>query len=436
MLAALCRHVPANLVLDEETQEKFFAVFNMMDLKTVEAARSKMHYNPASPEGYFSSSYIADRNDFAAPLGGYGPPVSINGGFYHSHETQSFKEMHSKVDQSAYGLSSPPRASERCTTSGRTNANAHRCPPYTTQERPSSPPTPPRSPYGIPTITVVDVDAVEQDLYKGNNASTATFDQPAHLEADKDAILEPSDASPINAGATEGYSSVEEYIVNNDDSGIAMDYTLNPDLEERKDDATTKDSGISFSQDSAYATQPFKDLDDDDNELNDVRFNSRSSHPPPNTPEVSVGGGALESSKQALDELAQDTRPSARLGAQSGSIDNDTTNVATNSSNPDHASAPTSSLGKRKADSNSDSDDKNSDNDITDTATTSSNPDPASVPASSLGKRKAESDSNNESDNNNDRDNDIDNDNDIDKDNDNESKGQKHNAKRVKLTES
>jgi len=400
MLAALCCDVPANHVLDEETQEKFFAVFNVMDLKIVKAARSKMHRNPASPEGYFSSSYIADRNGFDAPLGGYGPPVSINGGFYHSHETQSFKDMHDKVDQSAYGLPSPPRASERCTTSGRTNANAHRCPPYTTKERPSSPPTSPRSPCVIPTITVVDVDAVEQDLYK-NNASTATFDQPAHLEADEDAILElitsgsidPSDASPINAGATEGSSSVEGDIVNKDDSGIATDYTPSADLEERKDGASTKDNGVSFSQDSAYATQPFKDLDDDDNEL---------------------------------DELAQDTRPSARLGAQFGSPDIDTTNVATNSSNPDNASAPTSSLGKRKADSNYDSDDENFDNDITDTATTSSNPDPASVPASSLGKRKAESDSNNESENNNGS----------DKDNDNESEGQKHKAKRAKLTES
>lgn len=426
MLAALCRHVPANRVLDEKDQGKFFALFNAIDFKIVEAPRSKMHCNPASPEGYSSSSYVADMNTFDVPLGGYGPPMSINGGFYHSHETQSFKEIHPKVDQSTYGLPSPPRASERRTISGRTNANAHRCPPHTTQERPPSPPaTPPRSPYVIPTITVVDVDAAEQDLYK-NNASTATFDQPAHLEAEEDEILEfvttgsilPSDASPIDAGATEGYSSVEEYVVNNDDSGIAMDYTLKSDLEEQKDDATSKDGGLSFSQDSAYASQPFKDLDDDENELNDVRFNSHSSSPPSEAPGVSVGGGALESSNQVVDELAQDARPSARLGGRSGTPNNDTTDIPTTGSNPKPAFASTSSLGKRKADS--DSDDKKIDNEITDIATTSSNPDPASVFASCLGKRKAESGSNNDNGSNK----------------DNDSKGQKHNNKRVKLTES
>jgi hypothetical protein len=382
MLAAICRNVPANHVLDEEDQAKFLALYNAIDFKLVKAPRSEMHRNPLSPDGYFSSSYVADKNAFDIPQGGYGPPGSVNGSFCHDHNDESFKELHPDVDQSTYGLPSPLRASERCTPSRWTNANAHRYPPYTPHQRPSSPPaTPPRSPYVIPTIITVDVDAAEQDLYE-NNATTAPPDQPAQLEVEENEI--PSDTSPIKAGATEGYSSVAEGAVRNDDSGIAMDGTLYSDLEEQNDDATTKDGGISFSQDSAYATQPFKDFEDDSNNLNVLHFKSRSSFPSSDAPEVSAGRGALESSNRLLHELDEEARRSARLDSQS---------------------RPTTP-----------------NNDIIDIATSSNNLDPASVPTSSLGKRKADSD--------------PDSDNDSDRDSDRDSKGQEPNAKRVKLTES
>ncbi|KAH3918016.1 hypothetical protein HBH56_047870 [Parastagonospora nodorum] len=355
MLAAICRNVPANHVLDEEDQAKFLALYNVIDFKLVKAPRSEMHQNPLSPEGYFSSSYVADKNAFDIPQGGYGPPGSVNGSFCHNHNDESFKELHPDVDQSKYGSPSPLRASERCTPSRWTNANAHRYPRYTPHQRPSSPPaTPPRSPYVIPTITTVDVDAAEQDLYE-NNATTAPPDQPAQLEDEENEI--PSDTSPIKAGATEGYSSVAEDAMSKDDSGVAMDGTLYSGLEEQKDDAITKDGGISFSQDSAYATQPFKNFEDDSNKLNDLHFKLRSSSPS-DAPEVFAGRGALESSNRLLDELDEEARRSARLDSQSRPTtpNNDIIDIATSSNNLDPASAPTSSLGKRKADSDGDID--------------------------------------------------------------------------------
>ncbi|KAH5586103.1 hypothetical protein HBI45_236480 [Parastagonospora nodorum] len=381
MLAAICRNVPANHVLDEEDQAKFLALYNVIDLKLVKAPRSEMHQNPLSPEGYFSSSYVADKNAFDVPQGGYGPPGSVNGSFCHDHNDESFEELHPGVDQSTYGLPSPFRASERCTPFRWTNANGHRYPPYAPHQHPSSPPaTPPRSPYVIPTITTVDVDAAERDLYE-NNTTTAPPDQPAQLEVEEDEI--PSDTPPIKAGATEGYSSVAEDAVSNNDSGITMDGTLDSDLEEQKDDATTKDGGISFSQDSAYATQPFKDFEDENNKLNDLHVKSRSPSPSSDAPKVSAGRGALESSNRLLDELAEEARRSARLDSQS---------------------RPTTP-----------------NNDIIDIANSNNNLDPASVPTSSLSKRKADSDSVS--------------DNDSDSDSGKDSKGQEPNAKRVKLTE-
>ncbi|EAT84710.2 hypothetical protein SNOG_08434 [Parastagonospora nodorum SN15] len=299
MLAAICRNVPANHVLDEEDQAKFLALYNVIDFKLVKAPRSEMHQNPLSPEGYFSSSYVADKNAFDIPQGGYGPPGSVNGSFCHNHNDESFKELHPDVDQSKY-------------------------------------------------------DAAEQDLYE-NNATTAPPDQPAQLEDEENEI--PSDTSPIKAGATEGYSSVAEDAMSKDDSGVAMDGTLYSGLEEQKDDAITKDGGISFSQDSAYATQPFKNFEDDSNKLNDLHFKLRSSSPS-DAPEVFAGRGALESSNRLLDELDEEARRSARLDSQSRPTtpNNDIIDIATSSNNLDPASAPTSSLGKRKADSDGDID--------------------------------------------------------------------------------
>jgi hypothetical protein len=322
-MVKLSAEIPANYELDEDVQNTLLDVFASVHYIISQLGREKMHQNPNAPEGYSSSSFLANDNDFKPAQGGFGPPSDPGGSFYHHPSEDSFKFLHPDWDEEDYGSSTPPCASERCTPSKWLHANTHRFtqPPYT--QTPSSPPdTPPHSSTGIPSIFIVDVDAVEQEKTK-NTTSVAASGKPVQVKTEEkisqSATIETTveikscawDCTSESATTTTD-SKVAEDGVANDDSGIALDDTMMSDSEDFNFDA-------SQSKDSAYGTQPIKDTEDSLPEANDdIDSYSGSLSPPPNSSDLSDEGEALQSSEESRRKITRKSnaaRNSARVAS-------------------------------------------------------------------------------------------------------------------------
>jgi hypothetical protein len=353
-------------VWNEETQNFLLTLINKLHTVTIKFPRSKRHRNLNTPKGYSSSSWDANQAKFDSPLGGYGPPQSVNGSFYHHHSDSSFQALHPNVDLESHHLPKALRAAYPKLARGRRSDIPQPESPEPI-ELPSSPPHTPLLPADVPLAEGLEVGNPDKDQAEVDVALAAALSQNT-TETSRDGVhaefLVQKSARPREDTVDDTKISTVEGFDDNDDSGIVLDHSFKSDTEDFVEDAPYADTidGADASQfaDSAYGTQPSQDTYEflpemDDSPAGDTHM-AGNSHTSSNPSDCSSNSKISQPSEQPRKKLTPKSPATSGRYTRFSTGTSRLSQMELPPSSPDHA--PASSLGKHTRKTDDDIDEK------------------------------------------------------------------------------
>jgi hypothetical protein len=354
-------------VWNEKTQTFLLALFNKLNTVTIKLPRSQQHRNLNTPKGYFSSSWDANKAKFDSPLGGHGPPQSVNGSFYHHHLDPSFQALRPKVDLEPCHVSKALRAEYPKLARGRRSDTPQPESPEPIELH-SSPPLTPLPPADAPLAEIIEFDDAEEDQAEVEAALAAALSQDTTEASPDDDLAEfpvQESTHPREDAVHDMKLPIAKSFDDNDNSGVVLDDSVISDTEDFVEDAAYADTfdGADASKfaDSAYGTHPSQDTYDtlpemDDSPAGDIHLTGTSHTMSSNPSDCGSSGKASQSSEQPLKKLTpKSPAPSGRYTGSSTRASR-LSQLELPPSSPDPA--PASSLGKHALKTDEDTDPK------------------------------------------------------------------------------
>ncbi|KAL5115748.1 hypothetical protein ACEQ8H_006356 [Pleosporales sp. CAS-2024a] len=315
---------------DEEVYRLLQGVLGMMDLIILKYGQATMHVNPNGPAGYASSSFIADKSDFAPAQGGFGPPSDVNGSFYHHQDEASFDFLHPYVNKDGYGRRSPTLPSKYFARPNFSDClNAHRWPKSTSVKPPSPVRTTPTSKPLAPLPIVIEHNVDTPEL-----PPRVVFPTAGHeVEAQPTKTMTGARKAPhsVTLANPAAYSSnIDGTVRSSNAIATGCDVVSNANM------PGVQEGDVSSSQDSAYGTQRSQPRGD-------------AEHTAPEPANHSTTDNAAQPRKKKLEPTPHTARRSRRSynSTPAPTLASTTILALTPSSTPSSSSS-SSSLGKRE----------------------------------------------------------------------------------------